>query len=417
MRQLSFAIAAAVVTFTSLTAHALSPKDVYKKAGPAVTLIMGSDDGRSGSSGTGSIVTPEGKVITNAHVVLNAQGKPYKTIYVFLKPPKVTGDNAKDLTNRFKGRVLSYSPPDELDLAVIQIEQAPANLPTINFANPNNVEVGDEVVAIGHPEQGGLWTLTTGTVSTVILNFNGVRGKDVFQTEASVNRGNSGGPLLDEYGNMVGINTMIARQAADGLTITSVNFSLKSSVAVLWLGGQGMGLAYAPKANDTQLQVAVAPQQNKPAAEGYTKPADQPGAVVAMNDPPKQSQPATAPTKPTPPPQPTKPTEPTKPAEPVQTVPVDEKPPATIVVVDEPPKKPADSVRQEGQNLGKSKEDEKLTSGQRLDPTKAKPKYLTPKHPVNHDDLRKQQMKEMDDMMNEMRGKVKAKSDKSGGLW
>ena len=414
MRSLSFAIAAAV-TFSSLTAYALSPKEVYKKAGPAVTLILGSDDGRQGSSGTGSIVTPEGKVITNAHVVLNQQGKPYKTIYVYLKPPKITGDNAKDLTNRYKGRVLSFSPPDELDLAVIQIESPPANLPTINFANPNNVEVGDEVVAIGHPEQGGLWTLTTGTVSTVILNFNGVKGKDVFQTEASVNRGNSGGPLLDEFGNMVGINTMIARQAADGLTITSVNFSLKSSVAVLWLGGQGMGLAYAPKANDQQLQVAVAPQQNKPAAEGYTKPAEQPGAVVAMNDPPK-SQPATSPTQPQTKP-PTKPTEPAKPAEPVQTVPLDEKPVATIVVVDEPPKKTADSVRQEGQNLGKNKDDEKLTQGQRLDPNKAKPKYHTQKRPMNLDDLRKQQMKELDDMMDEMRGKVRSKSDKSGGLW
>jgi serine protease Do len=415
MRKLSFAIAAAV-TFSSLTAFALPPKEIYKKAGPAVTLILGSDDGRQGSSGTGSIVTPEGKVITNAHVVLNQAGRPYKTIYVYLKPPKITGDNAKDLTNRYKGRVLAFSPPDELDLAVIQIESAPASLPTINFANPNNVEVGDEVVAIGHPEQGGLWTLTTGTVSTVILNFNGVKGKDVFQTEASVNRGNSGGPLLDEQGNMVGINTMIARQAADGLTITSVNFSLKSSVAVLWLGGQGMGLAYAPKATDQQLQVAVAPQQNKPAAEGYTKPADQPSAVVAMNDPPK-SQPATSPTQPTKPAQPTKPTEPAKPAEPVQTVPVEEKPPATIVVVDEPPKKPADSVRQEGQNLGKNKDDEKLTQGQRLDPNKAKPKYHTPKRPVNLDELRKQQMKELDDMMDEMRGKVRSKSDKSGGLW
>jgi serine protease Do len=334
--------------------------------------------------------------------VLNHDGKPYKTIYIYLKPPKITGDNAKDLTNRYKGRVLAFSPPDELDLALIQIDQAPANLPTISFANPNNVEVGDEVVAIGHPEQGGLWTLTTGTVSTVILNFNGVKGKDVFQTEASVNRGNSGGPLLDDQGNMVGINTMIARQAADGLTITSVNFSLKSSVAVLWLGGQGMGLAYAsPKAGDNQqLQVAVAPQADRPATEGYTKPpAD---TVVAMNDPPKQTAQAQAKT----------------PAEPVQTVQAQDKPAATVVVVDEPPKKPADTVRQEGQKLGKTQEPEKLTQGKPLDPNKAKPKYLTPKRPIDLDDLRKQQMKEMDDMMDEMRGKIpRGGNDKSGGLW
>src|SRR5205814_1732756 len=99
----------------------------------------------------------EGKIITNGHVVLNEQGHPFKILYIFLKPPKITGDNSKDLVNRYKARVLAYSPPDELDLALLQIENAPAALPTIAFADPDKVEVGDEVVAIGHPEQGGLW--------------------------------------------------------------------------------------------------------------------------------------------------------------------------------------------------------------------------------------------------------------------
>lgn len=382
MRALSV-VAFSAVALASSVAFAMPPKEVYKVAGPAVTLILGSDDGRQGSSGTGSIITPEGKVVTNAHVVLNAQGQPYKILYVYLKPPKLTGDNSKDLTNRYKARVLAYSAPDQLDLALLQIDGAPANLPTIAFANPNNVDVGDEVVAIGHPEQGGLWTLTSGTVSTLIANFNGVKGKDVFQTEASVNRGNSGGPLLDDQAHMVGINTMIARQAADGLTITSVNFALKSSVAVNWLAGQGMGLAYAPKA-DSAPQVAIAPQANRPTTEGYTAPP----AAVAMNDKP-------AATKPTAPP-PAAP--PAAPAEP---------PAATIVVADTPPAKP-EELRQSGQDLGKAKGDEKVEQGQRLDPAKAKPKFLTPKRPVNLDTLRKQQMREMDDMMNEMRNDMKS---------
>src|SRR5687768_583194 len=158
-------------------AWALSPKEIYQKQGQSVVLILGSDDGRSGSGGTGSIITAEGKVITNAHVVLNEQNQPFKILYVFLKPPKVTGDNAKDLTNRYKAKVLSYSIADELDLALLQIEGPPPNLPTIAFGDPDVVEVGDDVVAIGHPEQGGLWTLTRGTVSTVILNFNRITGK------------------------------------------------------------------------------------------------------------------------------------------------------------------------------------------------------------------------------------------------
>lgn len=394
---------AAALLFGADAMAGLSPKEVYKKAGPAVVLILGSDDGKAGSGGTGSIITSEGKVVTNAHVVMNAQGKPYKILYVFLKPPKITGDNAKDLTNRYKARVLAWSPAEELDLALLQIEGPPANLPTVAFADPDKVEIGEEVVAIGHPEQGGLWTLTTGTISTMISNFNSVRGKHVFQTEASVNRGNSGGPLLDGEGNMVGINTMIARQAADGLAITAVNFSLKSSVAVSWLAGQGMGLAYAPKAAEN-LTVAVAPEPAKPAAEGsVATDTGATGQALAMADtkPAKKEPPAAAPPAQAPP---------------AAAQPVKEPPPATIVVAEAPPKKP-EELRSEGQKLGKDKESEKVVAGKPLDPKKAKPKYHTEKRPYNLDDLRAKQMKELEDMMDDMRGKVKKKKSQGMGLW
>src|SRR5690606_26245652 len=147
----------------------------------------------SGSGGTGSIITPEGKVITNAHVVINAEGKPYRKLFVFLKPNKITGDNRKDLVNRYEATVLKWSPAEELDLALLQIQNPPANLPAIHCAEPVQAGVGDAVVAVGHPGQAGVWALATGTISTGIANFSGVQGKHVFQTEASVNRGNSAG--------------------------------------------------------------------------------------------------------------------------------------------------------------------------------------------------------------------------------
>lgn len=385
-------------------ASAMNPRDVYKQASPAVVLILGSDDGKQGSGGTGSVISADGKVITNAHVVISeASHQQYKTLYVFLKPPKITGDNARDLGNRYKARVLSFSPAEELDLALLQIENPPPNLPTIAFTDPDRVEVGDEVVAIGHPEQGGLWTLTTGTISTVIANFNRIKGKDVFQTEASVNRGNSGGPLLDEQANMVAINTMIARQGAGGIAITAVNFSLKSSVAVKWLAGQGMGLAYAPK-REEQMVVAVAPQPTKPKE---TPAVESPQTTLGT--------PSTAAAKPAE----TKPVE-TKPVVVEKPSPVSEPPPATVVVVQEPPAKP-DKIREEGTALGKTKETEKVVSGKPLDLKKApKPNILTEKRPYNIDDLRKKQMKEMEDLMQEMSGKTKAKGKKPGdgmGLW
>lgn len=369
---------AVVGLLVASTAQAGSPKDVYKKASPAVVLILGSDTGKTGSGGTGSIIAPEGKVITNAHVVINATGSPYRTLYVFLKPPKVTGDNSRDLVNRYRARVLAFSPANQLDLALLQIENPPPNLPTVAFADPDKVEIGDEVVAIGHPENGGLWTLTTGAISTVIANFNRVRGKNVFQTEASVNRGNSGGPLLDGDANMVGINTAIARQGAGGLAITDVNFSLKSSVAVSWLAGQGMGLAYAPKTLKQKVVLAIAPQADKPATRGT------PPAAVSHAQ--------------------------------ADTTAVAEPPAATIVIAEAPPPKP-EQVRSEGVTLGTQESNERLVSGKPLDVTKAKPKIHTKKRPYNIDELRKQQMKELEDMMDEMRGKIRKKSGEGMGLW
>ena len=381
----------ATFLLTTSTAQAMAPKDIYKKDSGAVVLILGSDDGKQGSGGTGSIIEPDGKIITNAHVVLShSNNQPFRVIYVFLKPAKVTGDNAKDLVNRYKAHVVGFSPPEELDLALLQLEQAPPNLPTVAFADPDGVDIGDEVVAIGHPEQGGLWTLTTGAVSTVISNYGRVKGKDVFQTEASVNRGNSGGPLLDTHGNMVGINTMIARQAADGVAITSVNFSLKSSVAVNWLASvQGIRLAYATGESGGGAAVAAAPAPAlsttaTPApASGRQKPqASAPATAVTVGDaratvPPTRLAPVVATPGPAP----------------------------TLVPVVVPN---AQQVAPE------------VVTGKRLDPATVKPKFITEKRPYNIDDLRMQQMKELEDMMRDMSGRGRAQPRGSGdglGLW
>ncbi|MEO0813797.1 MAG: trypsin-like peptidase domain-containing protein, partial [Myxococcota bacterium] len=132
-------LAAVLWTLPLSMAHAdFSPREIYKDTSPGVVLVLGADKGGAGSGGTGSIISPEGKVITNAHVVVNAKtGKPYTNLYVFLKPAKISGDNKRDLVNRYKAKVLSYSPAEQLDLALLQIENAPSNLKVIAFANPD----------------------------------------------------------------------------------------------------------------------------------------------------------------------------------------------------------------------------------------------------------------------------------------
>jgi serine protease Do len=152
------------------------------------------------------------------------------------------------------------------------------------------------VVAIGHPETAGLWTMTTGIVSSVVKDFQGVKGKDIFQTEASINRGNSGGPLLNQFGQMVGINTSISRRAADGLAITGINFSLKSSVPVQWLQRKDLvAVSYAKPGTPSgggvpsgAVAAAEPPksEEKKPSEEGKTyvvKTED--GSSVTVHDP------------------------------------------------------------------------------------------------------------------------------------
>ena len=185
-----------------------------------------------------------------------------------------------------RAKVVAYSGP--LDLAILKLEESAVPLPVVAFSESAQGRIGDRVVAIGHPEQGGLWTLTTGVISAEMDNFNGVKGKHVFQTETGLNRGNSGGPLLDSEGRMIAVNTAIARVATDGLPITSISFSLKSSVAAQWLRDQGLAGSMAGMAK-------VPPTQTHAAADLPPKPSSQPEPNSAPA--PKAQAPVAPPTK------------------------------------------------------------------------------------------------------------------------
>jgi len=262
-------------------ARELTPRDIYEQASPAVVMVMGhSDGGKSGSGGTGSIIQADGLVLTNAHVVIEERtGRPYPRLSVFLKPTRVTGESTVDLSRMLRAKVIAYSTP--LDLALLRLEHAPAPLPVMAIGESTQGRIGDRVVAIGHPEQGGLWTLTTGVISAEVDNFNGVKGKNVFQTETGLNRGNSGGPLLDSEGRMIAVNTAIARVAPDGLPITSISFSLKSNVATQWLREQGLNrqLVATPTVPSTQTN-AAADLPAKPTVQPPADPVQPPATPV-----------------------------------------------------------------------------------------------------------------------------------------
>jgi serine protease Do len=271
------ALVAAPLPVAQAADRPLTPREIYKAYAKSVVLVFATDGSARGSAGTGSIITDEGHVLTNAHVVAPKKRRAAK-VFVYIKPDQLRGSTKFDLKDRRAATLIDLD--HDLDLALLKIVDPPEDLVAIPFAESARVEVGEPVVAIGHPETGGLWTLTTGSISTIVADFQGIDGKDVFQTEASVNRGNSGGPLLNAYGQLVGVNTSISRKASDGLAITDINFSLKASVAKRWMEKRKLlRVAYAsPRTLDARALAIAGVSGSSPA---MVASADRPGEATS----------------------------------------------------------------------------------------------------------------------------------------
>jgi putative serine protease PepD len=144
-------------------------------------------------SGSGSVIDTKGHILTNHHVVANAQKLEVTLADGSKWPAKLIG-----------------SDPDN-DLAVIKIEAPREKLKVISMGDSKNLRIGQKVLAIGNPF-GLQRTLTTGIISSLgrtIRSEAGTLIEDVIQTDAAINPGNSGGPLLNSDGEIVGINSAI----------------------------------------------------------------------------------------------------------------------------------------------------------------------------------------------------------------
>ena len=191
---------------------ALSIQDIYKKVNPStVTVLTGMRDG-SAMVGTGVIITEDGYILTNAHVVAGGS-----ECYVALD----TGDD-------YPARLLGLD--EEKDLAVLKIDGS--GLPAAEFGDSDALTVGDPVYAIGNPlgvELRG--TLTDGIVSAINRDVY-VDGATMtlIQTNAALNNGNSGGPLINQYGQVIGINTMKMGSSSDA-SVEGLGFAIPISSA------------------------------------------------------------------------------------------------------------------------------------------------------------------------------------------
>jgi S1-C subfamily serine protease len=183
--------------------------EIYKRASPSVVNITSTQmafDFFYGpvpqeGAGSGFIIDKEGYILTNYHVVANAQ-----RLEVTLADKK-----------KYRAQAIGVDPSH--DLAVIQIK-AP-NLQPVVLGDSHGLQVGQKVYAIGNPFGIFAGTMTRGIVSSIrsVQTPDGAFIDEAIQTDAAINPGNSGGPLLNSKGQVIGINTMIASQVGQSAGI------------------------------------------------------------------------------------------------------------------------------------------------------------------------------------------------------
>ncbi len=188
-----------------LDAYSRAVIDVVDRVGPAVVGLSvrdqsvqgasGRGGGPRGGTGSGVIVAPDGLILTNSHVA--GAGGAVSTI-------EVTTPEGQRLTARRVG-----DDPDT-DLALLRVDQ-PVTLPAARLGDSKRLKRGQLVIAIGNP-LGFESTVTTGVVSALGRSLRARTGRlidDVIQTDAALNPGNSGGPLVSSRGEIVGVNTAV----------------------------------------------------------------------------------------------------------------------------------------------------------------------------------------------------------------
>ena len=216
----------------SAPAAALDKIEVFERAAPATVLIVVPGQGNL-VLGTGAIIGPAGLVVTNHHVIASAHGGEV-LLFLHERSERVVDEDfavylKSHLDKALRARILRVD--TENDLALLQLPARALPYPALVLGDSDAVQVGQDVVAIGNP-QGLGWTQTTGSISAI--------RKTTLQTDAAINHGNSGGPLLDMEARLIGINTYIR---GDG---QSLGFARQSNVVKAFIAGSiGLGQTVA----------------------------------------------------------------------------------------------------------------------------------------------------------------------------
>ena len=241
----------------SFTTTGLSAQQVYqqniggvveiKSTFPGTTDIFGQSSGAQQGIGTGFVVSKDGQILTNAHVV-SESGVTASSVTVVFKSS--SGSQGTEIPATIVGS------DESTDVALLKIDpsQAPTLTP-VKLGDSSKVAVGEEVVAIGNP-LGLDFSLSSGVVSATNRQLQSPNGATItggIQTDAAINPGNSGGPLFNANGEVIGINEQIDSQSGGN---EGIGFAVPINTAVSVMQQMQNG-SFAPQ---TQTQTADAGQ-------------------------------------------------------------------------------------------------------------------------------------------------------------
>lgn len=252
-----FCVILSLLSLNAWTAELLAVEtktiEIYRKAVPSTVNVSNIRTSKNffygdvevpQGSGSGWVWDDKGHIITNYHVVQGGDS----FVVTFYNDPK-----------QYKAKLIASAP--EKDIAVLKIEQGPAKLFPMDVGASKDLQVGQYSFAIGSPF--GLdYTLTTGVVSALGRKIDGVGGvkiNDMIQTDAAINMGNSGGPLLDSSARLIGMNTVIFSTSGSsaGLGFAVPADTIKSIVPQLIQHGKiirpGLGIGIVPDSMKRRL--------------------------------------------------------------------------------------------------------------------------------------------------------------------
>jgi S1-C subfamily serine protease len=176
---------------------------LFERVAPSVLLIISRGHGSQGAAGTGVIVSRAGLVLTAAHVVVGDDGQVADTVLVALKPSELPR-RLRDFTDFVAARVRAVD--TTLDVALLEVD-VPDILVPIDL-DERAPRQGAEIWTMGHPQANTFWVLSHGVVLA--------ETPQGFLTDIVIAEGESGGPVIDERGRLLGVNTKLSWAAASG---------------------------------------------------------------------------------------------------------------------------------------------------------------------------------------------------------